>query len=169
MIALETPRLTLREVREQDAPFIVQLHNDPDFRRYIGDRGVRDEKTACAHIVNGPIKSYQEFGHGLLVVQSKSDGAALGLCGLVQRDYLPDPDLGFAFLPRFRAQGFCTEASIAVLTDATRVRGFKRIAAIVQPDNIASLALLNKLGFTVDRTFKRSAAERELLVLAYFG
>jgi RimJ/RimL family protein N-acetyltransferase len=166
VIELRTSRLLLRELRGADAPFILQLLNDPDFLRYIGDRNVRTLEQAQAYIVNGPLKSYSEFGYGLLLTLLRSSDTPLGLCGLVQRDYLPDPDIGFAFLPQFRAQGFCTEASLAVLNDATANRKFKRIAAIVQPDNAASLGLLKKLGFIVDRPFKRSINDQELLVLA---
>src|SRR5215471_11105797 len=124
MIQIKTARLILRELREDDAPFMLQLLNDPDFLRYIGDRNVRTIEQARAYIAAGPMKSYAEFGYGLLLAQLQSNNTPLGLCGLVQRDYLPNPDLGFAFLPQFRAQGYCTEASRAVLDDALTNRKF---------------------------------------------
>jgi RimJ/RimL family protein N-acetyltransferase len=101
-------------------------------------------------------------------MQAKSDGKSLGMCGLVQRDYLPDPDIGFAVLPQYRSLGFCSEAARSVLTHATDTLRLKRIGAIVQPDNEASLAVLRKLDFAVDRAFKRSADEPEVLLLARF-
>jgi RimJ/RimL family protein N-acetyltransferase len=168
MLRLETARLTLRELGRDDAPFIVELLNDAGFVRYIGDRGVRTLAQAQDYIANGPVRSYRDFGFGLLLMQAKSDGKSLGMCGLVQRDYLPDPDIGFAVLPQYRALGLCSEAARLVLTHATDTLRLKRIGAIVQPDNEASLAVLRKLDFAVDRAFKRSADEPEVLLLARF-
>jgi len=77
MLELETQRLRLRELRSDDAAFIVELLNDAAFIRYIGDRGVRTEDQARDYIANGPGKSYVEFGFGLMLVQSKLDHKAL--------------------------------------------------------------------------------------------
>jgi RimJ/RimL family protein N-acetyltransferase len=166
MQSIETPRLLLRPLRSDDAPFIVELLNDAAFIRYIGDRGVRTLEQAHGYIVNGPIKSYEQFGFGLLCVQLKSDGMRLGMCGLVQRDYFPDPDIGFAFLPTFRSQGYACEAAQAVLGDGQQRLQLKRVVAIVQPDNSASLKLLRRLNFAIERRFKLSADDPELLVLS---
>jgi hypothetical protein len=62
VVVLETDRLRLRHLASGDAPFIVALLNDPDWLRYIGDRGVRDEDQAVAYIQNGPARSYAERG-----------------------------------------------------------------------------------------------------------
>lgn len=166
MRQLESARLILRPLRADDAPFIVELLNDPGFLRYIGDRGVRTIVQAHEYIATGPIKSYETNNFGLLLVQAKSGGAPLGMCGLVRRDYFPDPDLGFAFLPQFRAHGYAFEASQAALADGRGTLGYKRVLAIVQPNNAASLKLLHKLGFVQNRVFKLTAEDPELLVLA---
>jgi ribosomal-protein-alanine N-acetyltransferase len=166
---IETPRLRLRKLHPGDASFLLRLMNDPAFIRYIGDRGIRDASQAATYMLSGPMQSYSEFGFGLLAVESKSERVPLGLCGLVKRDYLPDPDLGFAFLPAHRSHGFCTEAALAVLQDATLVQGFKRISAIVQPDNVASLTVLKKIGFGFDRAFRQAIGEKELLIMAYYA
>jgi [ribosomal protein S5]-alanine N-acetyltransferase len=160
-----TPRLSLRQLDADDAPFVLELLNDADFLRYIGDRKVRTLEQARAYIANGPVASYREFGFGLLHTSLK-DGTPIGLCGLLQRDFLPDPDIGFALLPAYRARGYCAEAAGAVLGHADST--IRRIGAIVQPDNAASLALLAKLGFELDRPFKRSTEDREVLLLVRY-
>jgi ribosomal-protein-alanine N-acetyltransferase len=165
MQSLETLRLVLRPLDGNDAKFIVELLNDPAFIRYIGDRGVRTMEQALGYLTTGPIRSYEQFGFGLLCVQSKL-GVRMGVCGLVQRDYFPDPDIGFAFLPQFRSQGYAREASEAVLSDAQWRLKLKRIVAIVQPDNSASLTLLRRLNFSIERKFRLSVNDPELLVLA---
>ena len=143
----ETPRLRLRELQEGDAAFLVELLNDPDFLRYIGDRGVRDRESALAYLANGPRASYARHGFGLWAVEHKPDGAVAGLCGLLQRDHLPAPDLGYAFLPAWRGRGVASEACVATLEFARRGLGMADVLAIVNEDNAGSRRVLEKLGF----------------------
>ena len=147
MVVLETERLRLRQLTSSDAPFIVALLNDPDWLRYIGDRGVRTEEQAVAYIENGPQRSYAAHGFGLYLVERKAGGEAIGLCGLIQRDFLTDIDLGFAFLPNFRGAGYAFEAAAGVLRDAGARLTLTRVVAITALDNEPSARLLQKLGF----------------------
>ena len=101
MTVLETERLRLRQLTVDDAAFILQLVNDPSWLRFIGDRNVRNLDDARNYILKGPIASYEKFGFGLWLVELKADGMPLGICGLLQRDTLPDVDIGFALLPQF--------------------------------------------------------------------
>ena len=103
MTALETDRLQIRRLTTDDAEFILRLLNEPSFLRYIGDRGVRTTDDARAYIVNGPIASYDRFGFGLCLVVDATTRAPLGICGLLKRDALEHPDIGFAFLPEIGA------------------------------------------------------------------
>ena len=154
----------MRELTRDDAAFVLELLNDRDFIRFIGDRGVRTLEHSRDYIEQGPSRSYADLGIGLLRMSLQS-GAPVGLCGLLQRNFLPDPDLGFALLPAFRGTGLCHEAARAVIDDP-RAAQFDRISAIVQPDNGASIALLGKLGFVFERRFRVAANEPELLVYA---
>ena len=118
MIA-ETSRLRIREAVEGDAHFVNELLNSPGFLRYIGDRGVRSDEDALAYIRKNYHGSYLTNGFGLNIVELKSDATPVGVCGLVKRDSLPEPDLGFAFLPAFEGLGYGTESASVVLADAT--------------------------------------------------
>lgn len=147
MVVLETERLRLRQLTSSDAPFIVALLNDPGWLRYIGDRGVHTEEQAVAYMQNGPQRSYAERGFGLYLVERKADDEAIGLCGLIQRDFLTDVDLGFAFLPHFRGAGYAVEAAAGVLRDARATLKVTQVVAITALDNAPSARLLQKLGF----------------------
>lgn len=147
MKVLETPRLVLRRLCDDDAAFLVELLNDPAFLRNIGDKGVRTEDDARRYLREGPAASYEEHGFGLYRVERRLDGAVAGICGLLQRDKLPAPDVGFAFLPGFRSQGYATEAASAVVAHAREDLGLERLLAIVSPGNAASIHVLGKLGF----------------------
>jgi len=151
MTVLETERLILREFNTDDARFILTLLNEPSFLRYIGDKKVRNLDDARQYILNGPRASYDRHGFGLYQVELKDSHTAAGMCGLLKRDELPDADIGFAFLPDYWNKGFAFEAAAAVLRDARERLKLNRVLAIVNPDNEASIKLLEKLGLRFER------------------
>jgi RimJ/RimL family protein N-acetyltransferase len=163
---LETERLALFRLTPDDAPFIVELLNDPSFLRYIGDRGVRTPDAARRYIETGPTASYERFGFGLYRVALKATGEPIGICGLLKRDTLPDADVGFALLPRFRGRGYAFEAASAVLASAHEAHGLDRVLAITALDNDISITLLGKLGFRFERRTRLSDGAAELNVFA---
>ena len=151
MTVIETERLRLVEFTEGDADFVLHLLNEPSFLRYIGDRGVRTIEDARKYIAEGPVAGYERYGHGLMRVLLRSDGETVGMCGVLKRDSLPDPDIGFSFLPEHWSQGYALEAASAVMKHARSTLGLGRIVAITTKDNASSMRLLGKLGFRFDR------------------
>jgi ribosomal-protein-alanine N-acetyltransferase len=143
---LETSRLTLRRLTLDDADFIVRLLNDAAFLKHIGDRGVRTAADVPQYLEFGPFAMYGRHGFGLWHVARKLDGAPIGMCGLLKRDSLPDVDIGYAYLPEFRGQGYALEAAQASLRHAAGKYGLRRVIAVVSPGNSASIALLEKIG-----------------------
>ncbi|HSN18129.1 MAG TPA: GNAT family N-acetyltransferase [Gammaproteobacteria bacterium] len=145
MTSLETPRLRLRQLVTEDAPFILELLNEPGWLRFIGDRGVHDLQAARSYIEKGPQAMYARLGFGLYCVETR-DGMPLGMCGLLKRDSLEYVDLGFALLARHQGRGYAREAAAASLAQA-RALGMEHVAAITNPDNARSISLLESLGF----------------------
>lgn len=146
MNILDTERLRLRTIEVDDAAFYYELVNDPTWLEFIGDKGIRSLEDARTAIVDGPRAMQQRCGHSLYVMERKSDGRALGLCGLIQRDPLPGPDIGYAIRPEFFGQGYTHEAAVAVLAYARGVLGMKRVLGLTDPGNANSISLLHKLG-----------------------
>jgi RimJ/RimL family protein N-acetyltransferase len=151
MVILQTDRLTLSTLSADDASFILELVNTPNWLRYIGDRGVFTLEGAEDYIRQGPQKSYAQFGFGLWRVARKEDNAPLGVCGLLKRDTLDHPDIGFAFLPVFEGQGLAFESSQAVLAYAATTLQLTRVIAITTEENRRSLNLLNRLGLNFEK------------------
>ncbi|MGF6274965.1 RimJ/RimL family protein N-acetyltransferase [Massilia sp. UYP11] len=147
---LDTDRLRLRLATPDDAPFYLALVNDPAFIEHIGDRKLRTVAAARRALDEGPVAMQEKYGHSLYLVERLADGAPLGLCGLVKRDTLEHVDIGYAFLPEHRGCGYAFEAGQAVVRLAVRL-GIRRLAAIVAPDNAASIALLQRLGLRFER------------------
>jgi RimJ/RimL family protein N-acetyltransferase len=166
LIVLETDRLVLRRLTLNDAPFILELLNEPSFLRFIGDRGVKDLQSARQYLLKGPIASYEKFGFGLYLAFLKESGDPIGMCGLLKRETLPDVDLGFAFLPAYWRKGFAFESASAVLDHGRRAFGLKRIVAITSPDNLASIGVLEKVGLKFEGLTRLGEDPREVKLFA---
>jgi ribosomal-protein-alanine N-acetyltransferase len=158
MHVLETARLTLRQLTPEDAPFILELVNEPSWLQFIGDKGVRTLDDARGYIQNGPMDMYARLGFGLYLVQRK-DGTPMGICGLIKRPTLEDVDIGFAFRPQFWGQGYARESAAAVLDQGRDAFKLKRVVAITSPGNVSSIRLLEKLGFKFERDLQLSPGD----------
>lgn len=152
-----TTRLQLDELVLSDAPFILQLLNEPGWLKYIGDRGVSNLADAEKYIMNGPQKSYGEHGFGLYKVSLKNN-TPIGICGLLQRDYLSHPDIGFAFLEAHNGQGYALEAAQAIMRLA-KTRGIQKVFGITLSENKKSIKLLEKLGLQFERMMETTDEE----------
>ncbi|MGD9562687.1 MAG: GNAT family N-acetyltransferase [Pyrinomonadaceae bacterium] len=150
MTILETERLVLREAVSSDAAFVLDLLNQPTFKKYIGDRGVRSLGRAREYIAARFTQSYRDNGFGLWLVELRSDATPIGVCGFVKRSQLPDPDIGFALLPQFEKKGFAYEAANAVMAYGRNVLRLKRVLAITTYDNENSGQLLAKIGLELE-------------------
>lgn len=166
MQTLLTERLAIRPFSEDDAAFIVELVNDPDWLRFIGDKQVRSLDGARHYLRNGPMAMVEKHGHGLACVERRSDGAAVGMCGLIRRDTLEDVDLGFAFLPVGRGQGYAREAAAAVLAFGFDTLRLPRIVAITDLDNQASARVLEALGLHFERLLEADGDKKALRLFA---
>jgi ribosomal-protein-alanine N-acetyltransferase len=144
----------MRGLSGDGAACIYRRVNDPQWLRFIGDKQVHDLDGARHYIDSGPRAMYRQFGFGLNLVSLKDDATAIGICGLLQRDSLADPDLGFAFLPEYRGRGYAREAAEAVVHHGFSTLEQARIVALVNSANQASIRLLEKLGFNLDREIK---------------
>jgi RimJ/RimL family protein N-acetyltransferase len=95
----------------------------------------------------------------------KASRVPVGICGLLKREALSDVDLGFAFLPHYRSNGYAYESAAAVLQYARNVLGIKRIVAITNSDNAGSLRVLEKIGMSFEQMIRLSADEPEVKLL----
>jgi RimJ/RimL family protein N-acetyltransferase len=146
MHILDTERLRLREMTLEDAPFILELLNEPGFIRNIADKGVRTLEDARGYLEKGPMASYAKHGFGLFAVDLKASGEPVGICGLVKRDGLDDVDVGYAFLERHWSRGYAVEAAAATVEYGLKKVGLKRVVAITAPDNQGSIRVLERIG-----------------------
>ena len=160
---IETERLNLREMSEGDAGFVLELLNDPGYIRFIGDRGVRTNEEAARYIEARFVESYRQNGFGLWLVLTKGGGEPAGVCGLLKRGApVPGVEVGYAFLPAFRGLGYAYEAAAASALYAREALGLPKLYAVVNPDNDASIRLLEKLGLRFERPVRLTGEESDI-------
>jgi RimJ/RimL family protein N-acetyltransferase len=163
---LETERLRLREFTLADTSFILELLNSPGWLEFIGDRQVQTEEQAKAYLENGPFKSYQDNGFGLSMVELKEGNQPIGMCGILKRNTLEDPDIGFAFLPVFSGKGYAFEIAEATLNHAQTTLHIPTILAITVPENKRSIHLLEKIGMTYQKDLSFPGDEEVLMLFS---
>lgn len=163
---LHTARLQLRWLQADaaTAAFVLELVNSEGWLRYIGDRQIHTPEAALQFLRDGPLASRARHGFALLEVVHTPSGTSVGLCGLLRRDDLDAPDIGFAFLPAHHRQGYAREAARAVLDWGRLSFGLQRVLALVHPDNRASQALLSGLGFVPRGRIQRAGQGESLLL-----
>jgi [ribosomal protein S5]-alanine N-acetyltransferase len=163
-IIIETERLILRKFTVDDAPFMLKLLNTPSWLRFIGDRNVHSLEEAEQFLLNRYMKGYETHGFGFYIVIEKATQNPIGMCGLVKRDTLEDVDIGFAFMPDFVGKGYGFEAASATLKYAKNVLKLEKVIAIVDPENMVSIALIKKIGMTFEKMVQLSHNDIELML-----
>lgn len=163
---VETERLILVEAEIKDFQFFKKLLNSPNWIKFIGDRGVKTDKQAKEYIKSSLIASYKNNGYGLFKMCLKNSLEPIGICGLVKRDYLNDPDIGFAILPEHEGKGYTYEASMAVMAYGKEKLKLPRILAITTNENIGSQKLIRKIGLLENGTIKPKVNEKEYLLFS---
>lgn len=164
MVELRTQRTIITDVNQSDARFIYNIVNTDGWLHFIGDRSIHDITQAQDFLEQGFLKSARELGFGYYAIRSLK-GEEIGICGFLKKPFLSYVDFGFALLPKFYRQGYAYEAAQAILELGYHRFKLYTLNAVTQQDNVASQALLRKLGFIQTGKVKSDpASEKELLV-----
>lgn len=140
----KTERLLLRALTLADAPFIFELVNTAGWIQFIGDRNVHTNEDAERYIQK--ILGNADVSYRVVTLQDTK--TAVGIVTLIKRNYLQHHVIGFVFLPAYAGQGYAFEASVAVLADLLKSNQHQTILATTLKENLSSIQLLHKLGFS---------------------
>ncbi len=151
-LILETQRLLLREFEEGDAATMYILGSDPAITRYTGDPGggLRSVEHASEVLRSHLLADYREYGFGRWACVLKQSSAVVGFARLKRLPELGEVDIGYRFLPVHWGTGLATEAGRAVLRYGFETLGLRRVIGLVDPENAASIRVLEKLGLRPD-------------------
>lgn len=146
----ETDRLILREMTVDDASDVFAFNSNADVMRFTGEPPFESLDQARERITNYP--DFETVGYGRWGCELKGDGRLIGFCGLKYLDDLDEVDLGYRFLPEFWGRGLATEACRASVRFGFEVLELERIIALIIPENVASIRVVEKVGMRPDGT-----------------
>jgi ribosomal-protein-alanine N-acetyltransferase len=153
-LVFTTTRLSVERMTLDAAPFVLGLVNEAPFRRFIGDKGVRNVDDARRYIREVPLADYEDHGYGGYLVRLTGAGTPIGICGLYKRANLRDPDLGFAFAEAWCGRGLAREAAAGVIRYGRDELHLREMVALVDPANQRSRHLIEVLGFEKSGTYR---------------
>ena len=166
MGSIETERLLLHPITVDHAPVVLAVMNDPDFIRYVSDRGLRTTSDAERYITEKILPGFERNGFGMCAVTLKQSETAIGTCGVFKRNPADDVELGFAFLPGFRGRGLALEAATASMSYGWDTLKLTRIIAATNPNNHSSIRLLEKVGMQFEKLIFDAASNSEMKLFA---
>ena len=158
-ILFETKRLAFRRFTVEDAQVIFDLNSDPEVIRYTGNAPCKDLEEARKVISENIQKAYFESEFGRWAVILKSSGETIGWCGVRYKKERGQVDLGYRFFRKYWGIGIATEAAKACLDYGFSKYKIPNIIALAQPENLASIRVMEKIGMHFVRNYEENSEE----------
>jgi RimJ/RimL family protein N-acetyltransferase len=143
---LETERLRLRELRNEDFEAFASFMADPDVVRYL--HGEPMARTDSWRMLAAAVGHWVLRGYGTWAVERKSDGAFMGRVGMINPEGWPGLEVGWTLGRPYWGKGYATEAAAAAMRYAFLTQPVDRLISCIDPDNARSQAVARRLGET---------------------
>ncbi len=151
---LETQRLFLRQMTQDDIPSLCAILQDPEVM-YAYEHAFSDEEVQ--QWLDRQIQRYHRDGFGLWAVIRKDTGEMIGQCGLTLQDWdgRQVPEVGYLFRKDHWHKGYATEAAVACKQYAFHVLGVDRVYSIIRDTNVPSQKVAKRNGMAVCGQFTK--------------
>lgn len=145
MILLETKRLLLRELKQNDFNALLSFLNDPQ-TMYAYEHGFSKKEVQA--LLEKQIHSYAVNNFGLWAAILKETETCIGLCGITLQAYKEKqvPELGYIFQKGYWHQGYAAESALACKEYAFENLELPQLYAIIRDSNLPSQKLAERLG-----------------------
>lgn len=150
-VVISTERLLLRHLQEQDDEALYGVFGDPEVMQY-GD-GIQSREWV-RNWLQKSMTQYRQRRFGPYVVVEKNSGNVIGYCGLFYFPNIngkPEVEIGYRLVRSAWGKGYATEAARAVCEHAFKNLGISRLIALIDPSNVASLRVAEKIGMHYDQ------------------
>lgn len=146
MVYLETPRLILRDFKQEDVSQLAPILATPQVMKFSPTGPLSESQTQAR--INSFINSYQAYGFGKWAVIFKNSGMLIGYCGIAMEeiDNLNQPEIGFRLTPAYWGKGLATEATSMAVQYGLEQLKLPYLLGMVERANLASVRVLEKLG-----------------------
>jgi ribosomal-protein-alanine N-acetyltransferase len=153
---LETERLSLRRVIQNDADAILELRSKAETMKYIPKPLLKTTADAMEHIamIDSKIEKHEGINWGITL---KNNSKLIGIIGFyrIKPEHFR-AEIGYMLLPAFKGKGFISEAVNRVLNYGFIEMNLHSIEGITDPDNLASAQVLLKNGFVKEAHLKEN-------------
>ena len=149
-IILETERLSLREITEDDLDDLLEIWGDPETMRFFPSTL---DRQATRDLIERNRKRYEQYGFGRWAVILRSEQKLAGECGLaiLDVDGIDELELGYCFNRKYWGRGLATEAARACMDFAFEPLGCNRIISMIRPENTPSRRVAERNGLRVEK------------------
>lgn len=151
MMAITTPRVTLRPVHLSDFKATYQLLSDPEVMRFSLNGPYSKQKTT--DFINHCIQQTENNLPSLLAVIDNKSGLLIGYCGFYMQKIngIEEVELGYRLAKQYWGKGLATEAAIAMKKHAFQKMGLTRLISIIEKDNLSSIRVAEKVGLKLEK------------------
>jgi RimJ/RimL family protein N-acetyltransferase len=152
-VTIQAQRLKFRKYKDDDFDYLYSLFSDPEMVRYIGEGKTRD-REGTRNFLEWIYSTYKVGPDmGLMVLVDKDDNNPIGHAGLVPQtiDGAEELEIGYWISRKHWGKGYATEAAKALRDYGRKNLGKERFIALIQPENVASKRVANKLGMNLEK------------------
>jgi len=145
-LPIESDRLRLRRFTLNDVPNVLRLSSDPSVHDAAEELGSNEAEAATYINKQLALADFEPGALFDLAIALRDNDELIGMTTLVLGD--GTAEVGYALHSNFRGNGYVTEAARALVAHAFTQLGVTRIHAEIEPENLASRAVIERLGFT---------------------
>ncbi|KAA0955382.1 GNAT family N-acetyltransferase [Sporosarcina sp. ANT_H38] len=151
---LQTERLVLRKMKSSDSASLFTIWSDPDVTQFMNINSFTDESQAVDMIEILDKLSRENIAIRYSIIELESN-KIIGSCGYNSLDFEnAKAEIGYDISKSFWGKGYAPEAILSLMDYAFNTLEFNRIEAKVEPENINSIRVLQKLNFTFEGTMR---------------
>ena len=154
LLPIETDRLILRQMKFDDVDDLLGIFSDPETMKYFNIVFDRSRMETWLH---RNLEHHAKYGYSLYSVILKNNRWLIGDCGLETTEIEGRlvVGIGYDFLREFWNNGYATEAAMAVKDYGFSRFGFRKLYSWINPENIASQRVAEKIGMTLEKKVLR--------------
>lgn len=164
---LETSRLHLRRMQEEDVEALLRVFADPRVMASFGSPPF--DRTQMERWVQRNLDHQEQYGYGLFSVILRENGRLIGDCGLEHMDVEGEPqtELGYDLRSDYWGRGLATEAAAAVRDYALGVLELPRLISVIRRGNEASRRVADKIGMRLAGELERDGQAYWLYAMSH--
>ena len=163
LIVCESKRLVLRHWKPTDAERYYELSQDQGFNSFVISTYRHEDVASASRWIATKQEKFDKQKYGALPVENRTDGTLMGVAGLKPLGESTDIEIFYRFARPYWGHGYATEIAMSIMSFGFQTLKLNRIVAMIEPKNVASIKVIEKLGFT----FLSQSPYKDLLVNHY--